>query len=170
VKQLQNKGVLMFVPGQPSDIIQKYKDMVYRIAFTQCKNPADAEDITQEVFIRYLKKKPEFFSEEHLKAWLIRVCINASKSLLRSVWFKKTVPLSEHIDTPVDEHSTTSTYTAVLSLPDKYRFVVLLYYFEGYNIKEIAGILGKTETAIQTQLQRARHMLKDKLKEEWEND
>jgi len=144
--------------------------MVYRIAFSQCRNHADADDLTQEVFVQYIHKKPELFSEEHLKAWLIRVTINASKSLLRSAWRRKIVPLSEYEHLPADEKTQSATLCAVLSLPEKYRLVILLYYFEDYSVNEIAGILGRTKTAIQTQLYRARAMLKELLKEDWGND
>jgi len=120
-----------------------------------------------------------------LKAWLIRVTINLSKSRLRFSWLKKTVPLSEHAVSGADDRAysgmpdavdmigsteTTDVYDAVMSLSEKYRSVVMLYYFEDYSIREISQILNKTETAIQTRLQRARAMLKDKLKEGWGND
>ena len=160
----------MYCPDCPEDIIYRYQDTVYRIAFTYCRNPSDAEDVAQEVFIRYIRKMPGLDSEEHLKAWLIRVTLNVAKSLLTSSWSKKTVPLSDHELISNDEMSNTETYYAVMSLSEKYRSVVMLYYFEDYSVKEIAQILNRTETAIQTQLQRARAMLKDKLKEDWKND
>ena len=159
---------VLFYPGSPEGVIRCYQDMVYRIAFTYCKNASDAEDIMQEVFFRYLKNKTGFSNEEHLKAWLIRVTINASKSLLRSAWFRKTTALPEHGISHAPEQVKPAAYYAVLSLPEKYRSVVLLYYYEEYTVGEIAKILRRTETAIQTQLQRARAMLKAKLKEDWE--
>ena len=161
----------MFFPDCPEDIIYRYQDTVYRIAFTYCRNTADAQDIAQEVFFRYLKKTPRLESEEHLKAWLIRVTLNVAKSLSTSSWSKKVVPLSEHDPIIVnDENTDTDTYYAVLSLAEKYRSVIMLYYYEDYSVSEISQILNRTETAIQTQLQRARAMLKSKLKEEWSND
>ena len=159
-----------YSPGSPHEVIERYKDMVYRIACAYCKNRYDAEDITQEVFFRWLKKPLGFRSEEHMKAWLIRVTVNVSKSLLRSAWFKRTAPLSEHENLHMQEQAQSGTYDAVMSLPEKYRAVVLLYYFEDYSVRDIAGILRRTETAVQTQLQRARTMLKEMLKEEWQND
>ena len=160
----------MISPSSPADVITNYQDTVYRIAFTYCKNTADAEDITQEVFFRYLKNTNKFNDDEHLKAWLIRVTVNVSKSLLRSAWFKKTTPISEHENLYAGEQEQSDTYYAVLSLPEKYRAVILLYYFEEYTVKEIAKILGRSETAVQTQLQRARAILKEKLKEDWHNE
>ena len=159
-----------FSPGSPADVITRYQDVIYRIAFTYCKNASDAEDITQEVFFRYLKSNGKFNGEEHLKAWLIKVAVNVSKSLLRSAWFKKTVPVSEHENMCSDEHEQSDMYCAVMSLPEKYRSVVLLYYFEDYSVGEIAKILSRSATAVQTQLQRARAILKEKLKEDWQNE
>ena len=160
----------MYFPDCPEDIIYRYQDMVYRIAFTYCRNTSDAQDIAQEVFFRYINKMPQLKSEEHLKAWLIRVTLNVAKSLSTSSWSTKVVPISEHDPIATDEHANTDIYYAVLSLPEKYRTVVMLYYYEDYSINEISQILDRTVTAIQTQLQRARAMLKNKLKEEWSND
>ena len=161
---------MVYYPGCAEDVILRYQDIVYRIAFTSCRNIADAQDITQEVFVRYLNKTPAIVSEEHLKAWLIRVTVNVSKNLLRSAWHKTTVPFDEQETPYIEEPSGTDTYHAVLSLPEKYRSVVMLYYFEDYSVREVAHILRRTETSIQTQLQRARVMLKSKLEGEWEND
>lgn len=151
-------------------VIIKYQDMVYRIAFVYLKNRSDAQDITQEVFLKYLKSKTIYSSEEHLKAWLIKVTANTSKSLLRSAWLRRIVPLSEKEDPAYEQQPKSDVYYAVLELPVKYRSVVLLYYFEDYSVREIAQLLGRTESSVQTQLQRARAMLKQKLKEEWGND
>lgn len=165
---------IMYFPDCPEDVIYRYQDTIYRIAFTYCRNTSDAEDIAQEAFLRYIKKMPWLQSEEHLKAWLIRVTVNIAKSLSTSSWSKKIVPISEHDPVIADERTetdtATDTYYAVMSLPEKYRSVIMLYYYEDYSIGEIAQILNRTETAIQTQLQRARAMLKNKLKEEWGND
>ncbi|MCL2519094.1 MAG: RNA polymerase sigma factor [Oscillospiraceae bacterium] len=152
------------------EIIARYQDMVYRIAFTYCKNYSDAEDITQEVFLRYLKTDKEFNDDEHLKAWLIRVTVNAAKNLLRSAWFRKTDSISEHEDLCEPEHEHPEVYHEVMALAERYRSVVMLYYFEDYSVKEIAEILRRSETAVQTQLQRARAILKEKLKEDWQNE
>jgi len=160
----------MYNPGYPEEVIQRYQDTIYRIAFTYCRNSADAQDIAQEVFIRYINKDPILAGEEHLKAWLIRVTINTAKSMLHSSWSKKVIPLSEHEPICADDWSRVDTYHAVMSLPEKYLSVIMLYYFEDYSVREIAKILKRTETAVQTQLQRAREMLKTKLKEDWGND
>jgi len=164
------RGINVFFASSQEEVIKCYQDVVYRIAFTYCKNAYDAEDIMQDVFLRYLKSKKDFDGDEHLKAWFIRVAVNVSKNFLRSARLKKTVPISEHENLCDEENPQPEIYHAVLALPEKYSSVVLLYYYEEYTVKEIAKILRRTETAVQTQLQRARAMLKEKLKEDWENE
>jgi len=159
-----------YIPDNPEDVIRQHTDMVYRIAFTYCRNRSDAEDITQEVFYRYLRKTPRLTGEDHLKAWLIRVAVNASKSLLRTAWLRKTVPISEQEPLPASESTPVDLYHAVMSLPEKYRSVVILYYYDGFTVGEIAKVLHRTETAVQTQLHRARAMLKEELMEDWQNE
>lgn len=158
------------LPFSADDVIARYKDTVYRVAYTYCQNPADAEDVTQEVFIRFIKAPAGFASEEHLKAWLIRVAVNLSKNLLRSAWFRKTVPLPDQETPRPEEETRRHIYDAVMSLPAKYRAVVLLYYFEDYSVREAAEVLRRKETTVQTQLQRARTMLRQMLKEEWQDE
>ncbi len=145
-------------------IIEHYKDTVFKIAFTYCKNKSDAEDIFQEVFLRYFKKKPFFESPGHEKAWFIRVTINCCKKLLLSSWFKRVQPLEDNLSFDCPEES--DLFYAVMELPLKYRVVVHLFYYEDYRIKEIAQITSQKETTVATQLQRARLLLKNKLLEE----
>jgi len=160
----------MYQPDCFEDVIYRYQDTVYRIAFTYCRSTAEAEDIAQEVFIKYLTKAPHLTGEDHLKAWLIRVTINSSKSYLRSSWFRKNVPLSEQEGFIIEDSTNYDIHNAIMALPKKYRTVVILYYFEDYTVREISKILNRTETAIQTQLQRARGKLKEELREDWIND
>ena len=160
----------MYHPVCFEDVLYRYQDTVYRIAFTYCRNTTEAEDIAQEVFIKYLTKTPHLTGEEHLKAWLIRVTINSSKNFLRSSWFRKNVPLSEQEGFTIEDSTNYDIHNAIMALPKKYRAVIILYYFEDYTVREIAKILSRTETAIQTQLQRARGKLKEELKEDWIND
>ena len=161
---------VMYHPDCFEDVLYRYQDTVYRIAFTYCRNASEAEDIAQEVFVRYFTKTPVLTGEDHLKAWLIRVAINTSKSHLRSSWLRKTVPLSEQECHIAEDSTNYDLYNAIMALSQKYRAVVILYYFEDYSVREIAKILGRTETAIQTQLQRAREKLKKELKEGWINE
>lgn len=144
--------------------MEKYKDLVFRLAFSYCGNSTDADDIFQEVFLRYYHKKPQFESEEHEKAWFIRVSINCSKSLLTTPWRTQTVELDENI--PFQDSYESDLFRAILELPPKYRAVIELYYYEGYKIREIAKLLHRSENAIKQRLSRARKQLKKTLSEE----
>lgn len=149
-------------------VIEKYSDMLIRVSFSYLKNMSDAEDVTQEVFLKLIKNPPSFESEVHEKAWLIRVAINLCKNRLRTPWFRKTLPLCETTyDFTTKENEVIS---AVLELKVKYRSIILLFYFEGYSIAEIAGILGQKESTIGSQLHRARKLLKSKLKEDFDDE
>ena len=147
-------------------LIEKYSDMLIRITYSYMKNLSDAEDITQDVFIKLLEKKPSFESEEHEKAWLIRVSINQSKDKLKSSYFRKTEPLKDNLVHITKEDN--EIIQAVLNLPLKYRSIVLLYYYEGYSISEVANILSLKETTVGSQLSSARKKLKSILKEDFE--
>ena len=119
------------------------------------------------MFLRYFKNTSKFTDDEHEKAWLIRVTINCCKKLLGSSWFRKTIQLDENIS--FDEKEESEIFYAVMALPQKYRTVVHLYYYEDYSVRQIAEIISIKETTVQTQLQRAREMLKTKFKEEYED-
>ena len=145
-----------------------YLDNVYRVALSGCRNPADAEDVTQNTFIKLWERQESFEDLEHARKWLIRVAINECHSLWRTPWMKKTTYLENVKKEPsfsMGERS--ELYYAVLELPVKYRQVVHLYYFEEYSVKEIAGLLNLSETAVQTRLLRARQKLKETLKGAW---
>lgn len=149
------------------NIIEKYSDVIFRISYSYMKNLTDAEDVTQEVFIKLLEKKPTFDKFEHEKAWLIRVAINLSKDKLKSSWFKKRTILEEEYFSEATKEDN-EIISAVLSLPLKYRSVVLLFYYEDYSISQIANILNLKESTVGSQLSRARNLLKTKLKEDFE--
>ena len=128
------------------------------------KNHADTEDIFQTVFLKYALRSAAFESDEHERAWFIRVTINACKDLLKSFFRTRTTSLDE-----VSELSTDLTtdlrevLDAVLGLPEKYREVVYLHYHEQYTAPEIAHITGKNTNTVYTLLNRARQMLREKL-------
>lgn len=153
--------------GMPvQDIVKKYFDTVYRLALSQTKNKSDAEDITQDVFLRFVQNSKPFSSFEHIKAWLIRVTINRCHSLFTSSWHKKTEALSEEI--PFDSPEKSDVYYAVLELPQKYRTVIHLFYYEDMSVAEIGKVLKRNESTIKSQLHRARELLKSKLKGEYD--
>ena len=142
-----------------------YLDSVYRVALSGCGNKSDAEDVVQNTFIKLWERKEAFEDEEHARKWLIRVAVNECHSLWRNPWKKKMVYLEEMAKEPIFSHKEQSDlYDAVMKLPVKYRQVVHLYYFEEYNVKEIAELMKLSETAVQTRLLRARQKLKEALK------
>lgn len=146
------------------EIVDRYADMVYRIALTQMKNVHDAQDIFQEVFLRLVKNIDSIQNEEHLKSWLIRVTLNCSKTNLMSAWRKHTQPLEEEQNQIVFETKEQSDlYEYIQKLPKKYRTVLYLFYYEELSIKEICGITGQKETTVKSQLSRGRAMLKEQL-------
>lgn len=144
-------------------MVEKYANMVYRIALTRTNNKSDSEDIFQEVFLRVTKKMPNFENEEHEKAWIIRVTINCSNSLLSSAWNKKTQALEENIEFETKQRH--DVYYEVAKLPVKYRTVIYLFYYEGYKINEISKILNTNESTVKTWLARARKKIKENMNE-----
>lgn len=149
------------------EIIDKYSDMVYRIAFANVHIKTDADDIFQEVFLLYFKKNLLFESEEHRRNWLINVTLKYCKKIHSSSWYKK-VDLSEEIpklskELDDDEYE---LYSAVQSLPYKYRNPIYLYYYEGFSVDEISKIIGIKPATIRSQMKRGREKLKTLLEKE----
>lgn len=142
-------------------VLEKYSNMIYRLALTRTKRKEDAEDVFQDVFYKLSQKMPKFENENHEKAWLIRVTINLSKNLFLSGWMKNTIPLEDEIK--FEDGKEQEVYFEVLALPEKYRTVIHLFYYEGLSIKEIATVLKTNENTIKTRLSRAKEKLKSKL-------
>lgn len=144
--------------------IDRYADTVRRLCMIHLKNYADTEDIFQTVFLKYALSSVAFENEEHERAWIIRVTINACKDLLKSFFRSRTTSLDTLMDqaTPAaPEHR--EVLEAVLSLPQKYRDVIYLHYYEGYSAPQISKILGKNVNTIYTLLARSRQMLRERL-------
>ncbi len=151
-----------------NEVMLRYSGMVYRLAFSRTGNTSDAEDLTQEVFLKYVCADKTYNDEEHRRAWLIRTTINCSKNLLMSAWNRRRTgeisPLEGRADKQLEAVETNSAvYSAVLSLPKKYRTVIHLFYYEQLQINTIAKVTGSSETAVKSQLHRARKMLREKL-------
>jgi len=142
-------------------IISEYSDMMYRIALHNMKNHADAEDIVHDVLIKLLEKSPSFESNEHEKAWFIRVTLNTCKNVFRSRLRRQTVDIDTCRNLSGEEPST--LLQDVLSLPPDDSTIIYLYYYEGYSIREMAKILEQRESAVQSRLYRARKRLKHDL-------
>ena len=148
----------------PEAVITRQANLVYRLAYAKTHSVSDAEDVFQEVFLRYVKKAPQFDSLDHEKAWFIRVTSNCTKKLWTSAWAKKVLPLEE--DVPMEIVEEQELLTQLNQLPAKYREVLYLFYYEDYNVEEIAGLLGRKNATIRSQLTRARQKLKGYLEEE----
>lgn len=144
--------------SEVSHILQTYGDMLYRTAWLLLGNPHDVQDALQETLLRYLEKSPAFVSLEHEKAWFLRVTANCCKDCLRSRrrhTHADLEPLRECLPAQETRH-----LQELYTLPAKWKTVLILHYFEGYSVKEIAGILGLTENAVKKRLQRARDALR----------
>jgi RNA polymerase sigma-70 factor (ECF subfamily) len=158
---------MAYKSDRPKDfekVVTKHENRLYRTALAITGNVADAEDIVQEVFIRAYEKAPDFESEEHEKAWLIRVTVNLSYSRLRSPWRKRMVPLLDSY--PASEPKQHELLEQIMNLRPKSRTVIHLYYYEGYSIKDISKLTGQKEATIRSQLTRARQKLKAILEED----
>ena len=143
-----------------------YSDMLFRICMVYLGNKEDAEEAMQEAFLRLVYKSPQFNSDEHEKAWLIRITTNICKDMLRSVWFKRVVKM-DHIENYYDNPSDIHIMEEILKLPSKYKAVIYLYYFEDYTVKVIAEVLRITESAVKMRLKRGRDILKIELEGEF---
>ena len=145
------------------EAMQRYQDDVYRAALMATGNFADAEDILQDVFLKYYQSHPVFASPSHEKAWLLRCAINAGHDLRRSIWVSRRADaeLDSFAESAGEEHS--DVLRAVLHLPEAYRTAVYLFYFEGYPVKQIARMTNSTESAVEKRLSRARAKLKKQL-------
>ena len=149
---------------QRTQVVSRWGDMVYRLALARTANVPDAEDVFQEVFLRYFRHEEKFHGDEYRKAWLIRCTVNRAKSLTASPWRKRIVPLETAEEVGVEDDYR-EVYSAVLSLPGKYRAVIHLHYFEGLSVAEIAQMLRVPEGTVKSQLSRGRALLRDMLEE-----
>ena len=149
---------------QRTQVVERWGDMVYRLALARTASVPDAEDVFQEVFLRYFRHEERFHNDEYRKAWLIRCTVNRCKSLLASPWRRRIVPLETAEEVGVEDDYR-EVYSAVLSLPAKYRAVIHLHYFEGLSVAEMAQMLDMPEGTIKSQLSRGRALLRDMLKE-----
>jgi len=137
---------------------------LYKAALAILGNKSEAEDIVQDVFIKLFESQQDFESQAHETAWLIRVTVNMCKNRLRSVWWKRTVPLLETY--PAENDQQHGVMEVVLKLPYKYRMAIHLFYYEGYSTSEIADITEQKESTVRQQLTRGRRLLKDVLEGE----
>lgn len=144
--------------------VDRWGPAVYRLACAVTGSRSDADDVFQKVFLRYHRAAPDFASQAHEKAWLLRVTVNRCKSLLSSPWRRHSVPLEDVYACPGPEESAVAE--ALAALPPKDRTLLHLYYYEGYRTEEMARLLGRKSATIRSQLTRARQKLARLLKEE----
>ncbi len=147
-------------------IVQTYGNMLFRLCLITLGNASDAEDAVQETFIKYLQKAPEFENAEHEKAWLITVATNKCKDMLR---FKNRHPVVniEEIKELTKDASDNGILDALMTLPGKFRTVLILYYVEQYPMEEIARMIGKTTSAVKMRLQKGRRLLREAYRKEY---
>jgi RNA polymerase sigma-70 factor (ECF subfamily) len=143
--------------------VDRWGPAVYRLACAVTSSRSDADDVFQEVFLRYHRAAPDFESETHEKAWLLRVTLNRCKSLLASPWRRRSVPLE---DVYACRDRSIAVAEALTALPPGDRTLLHLYYYEGYRTDELAGLLSRNPATVRSQLTRARQKLARLLKEE----
>lgn len=159
----------MLTNEQFTCLARRYIDTVYRVALNYIKSPADADDITQNVFLKLLQEKKPFDSDDHVKHWLIRVTVNECKNLVRSRWWRAE-SFEEYAGQLVfDNQAQSDLFQMVMALPRKYRLPIYLHYYEGYSTQEIGQLLKLPKNTVCTQLKRGRELLKESL-QEVEND
>lgn len=153
------------------ELAAMYQDNLFAVAFNICQNTQDAEDVIQDTFVQYYTTKKEFDSEEHIFAWLIRVAVNKAKNVTRTFWRRNKVSIEDFTEMLAFETPKSETlFETVMQLPEKYRIVIHLYYYEDYSVGEIAKILKLSESNVKTRLMRGRAKLREVLKEEWDDD
>ena len=153
------------------ELAASYQGSLFAAAFNVCRNAQDAEDVVQDTFVQYYTSKKEFESEQHIRAWLMRVAVNKAKNINRTFWRRNKISIEDYMETLVFETPAAETlFETVMQLPEKYRIVIHLYYYEEYAVREIAQILKLSESNVKIRLSRGRAMLKETLKEEWDDD
>ena len=152
-------------------VMEQYKDNLFSAAFSICKSAADADDVVQDTLIQYHMTDKQFDNEQHIRAWLLRVAINKAKNVNMSFWRRVSVPLEDYVETLIFETpEAKDLFRGVMKLPEKYRIVIHLFYYEDYPVKKIAEILHTSENNVKVRLMRGRKMLRTVLKEAWGPD
>lgn len=153
--------------GRAEMILTRFGDSILRYAYTYLHNMSDAEEVLQDTLVQFLKTAPEFESENHEKAWLLRVAANLSKNRIRYNKLRETDELNDELIAE-EREDLSFVWEAVKSLPVKYREVIHLFYHEGYQTAQIAKVLGRNESTVRSDLRRGREKLKEVLKGEYD--
>ncbi len=141
-------------------LVQTYADMILRICFTYLKQTTDAEDICQDIFLKLLLGEYEFESETHEKSWIIRTTINACKDHLRSSFWRRFMDIENTTDIPAPGKPDSELVDLVMELPKNWRISIYLHYYEGYPVREIAQMMGKSENTVSAYLAKGRKRLR----------
>lgn len=148
------------------DAFHQYGDRVFSAAFSICQNKEDADDAVQDTFLTYYTRKKDYIDETHLKAWLLRVAINRAKDITGAFWRRNRVSWEDYMDElEFEEPEDRGLFEAVMRLPEKYRIVIHLFYYEEYTIDEISATLRSHPGTVKSQLSRGRKLLKSMLTE-----
>ena len=147
-------------------VVDRYAGLVYRLAFARTRSRDAADEVFQEVFLRYVSRRPAFESGEHEKAWFCRVTVNCANSYWRNPFRRKTEPLDAAAELAAPEPEEARLDEYLDRLPPEQRVAVHLYYYEGYSTPEIAALVGKSESAVRMRLLRARRLLRGYLEDE----
>jgi RNA polymerase sigma-70 factor (ECF subfamily) len=152
-------------------LIDRYQKNLFAAALNVCANAQDAEDVVQDTFLQYYSANKQFNDEEHIKAWLLRVAINKAKDVTRRSRRKNTVSLEDlNEDIPFEDPEVETFFDEVMSLPEKYRVAIHLFYYEDMAVKDIANCLQISEGNVKMRLSRGRDLLKERLTEDDDND
>ena len=146
-----------------ADYVEKYRNTVFRVAYSYSGSPQDSEDITQEAFLKLYKSEERFTADENVKAWLIRVSANEAKNFIRRNALRRKEPISENI--PEEDYELSEI---MKGLKRDYRVVIYLHYYEGYSVKELSKILKISESNVKVRLKRGRDKLKELITEKGE--
>ena len=141
-------------------IYNRHIDTVYRLCYSFMKNPADAEDMAQETFLKLMTEEKSFENERHEKAWLIVTASNLCRDSLKK-WWRRHENIEDHLDLGCEQSFGDPTImSAILSLKPEYKTAVYMYYYEGYTTAEIAGHFSCPEATVRSRLSRARAQLR----------
>lgn len=148
----------------------RYAGMLYRLAYAVLRTQQDAEDAVAEVFVKWITKHPVFRDAEHERAWFVRVCVNQCRDFQRRRKIRVYTPLEQVSEALADiPPDTAGVLEDVLALPEKYKMVILLYYFEDFSVGEIAASLGTSVSAVKMRLSRARQLLRRNMEGNYED-
>lgn len=151
------------MPQQAEHFVAVYSDPILRLCLSYSLSREDAQDICQDIFLKLLERKQQFEDENHERAFILRMAINACKNLLKSAGRRRVVPMDHAQQIPAPDHEVDELIELIRSLPQHYGVVVYLFYYEGYSLDEIAKLCGCTPAAARKRLSRSRNLLRKEL-------